>query len=99
MLRHLENLLAQFPNSIATPELHVAVSEDKKFTLMEKLTKSLQFADAKITLLDGVRADFPDGWGLVRASNTTPVLTMRFEAETAQAMQRIQQHLKPLVVD
>jgi phosphomannomutase/phosphoglucomutase len=90
----LENLLAQFPSSIATPEIHVAVAEDKKFLVMENLARSLHFDEAKITQLDGIRADFPDGWGLVRASNTTPVLTLRFEAETAQAMQRIQQQFK-----
>jgi phosphomannomutase/phosphoglucomutase len=90
----LENLLAQFPSSIATPEIHVAVAEDRKFLVMENLARSLHFEEAKITQLDGIRADFPDGWGLVRASNTTPVLTLRFEAETAQAMQRIQQQFK-----
>jgi len=90
----LENLLAQFPSSIATPEIHVAVSEDRKFAVMENLARSLHFEEAKITQLDGIRADFPDGWGLVRASNTTPVLTLRFEAETPQAMQRIQQQFK-----
>jgi len=90
----LENLLAQFPTSIATPEIHIAVAEDRKFAVMENLARSLHFEEAKITQLDGIRADFPDGWGLVRASNTTPVLTMRFEAETAQAMQRIQQQFK-----
>jgi len=90
----LENLLAQFPSSIATPEIHVAVAEDRKFAVMENLARSLHFEEAKITQLDGIRADFPDGWGLVRASNTTPVLTLRFEAETPQAMQRIQQQFK-----
>ena len=94
----IENLLAQFPTSVSTPELHVAVSEERKFALMQKLTRALSFPDAKITQLDGVRADFPDGWGLVRASNTTPVLTLRFEAETTQALQRIEQQFKQQMI-
>jgi phosphomannomutase/phosphoglucomutase len=48
------------------------------------------FEGARLTTIDGVRADYPDGWGLVRASNTTPSLVIRFEADTEQAMQRIQ---------
>ena len=49
-----------------------------------------QFDGATLTTIDGVRADYPDGWGLVRASNTTPSLVIRFEADTDEAMQRIQ---------
>jgi phosphomannomutase/phosphoglucomutase len=90
----LDNQLSMFPESIGTSELHINVSEEHKFHLMDTLVAQAKFDDAKITYLDGIRADFPDGWGLVRASNTTPVLTLRFEAETAEALARIQELFK-----
>ena len=52
------------------------------------------FGDANVTMIDGIHADYPDGWGLVRASNTTPVLVLRFEGKDQKAMQRIQQAFK-----
>jgi phosphomannomutase / phosphoglucomutase len=57
---------------------------------MERLVTNGKFGDGKVTTLDGVRVDFPDGWGLVRASNTTPALTLRFEADNEAALERIQ---------
>jgi len=53
------------------------------------MQEKARFADAKITTIDGVRADFADGWGLVRASNTTPILVIRFDADSEEALQRI----------
>jgi phosphomannomutase/phosphoglucomutase len=53
-----------------------------------------RFANAKITTIDGVRADFADGWGLVRASNTTPILVLRFDADNADSLQRIKDVFK-----
>lgn len=90
----LDNQLSAFAESISTTELHLPVSEDDKFTLMDALRAQAQFGDAKISTLDGIRADYPDGWGLVRASNTTPMLTLRFEADTDEALQRIQGQFK-----
>ena len=90
----LDNQLSAFTESISTAELHINVSEDNKFALMATLGARAKFGDAKVSTLDGIRADFPDGWGLVRASNTTPVLTLRFEADTEEALQRIQNQFK-----
>ncbi|RMU58376.1 hypothetical protein ALP29_201061 [Pseudomonas syringae pv. avii] len=61
-----------------------------KFSIIEALEKDAQWGDAKLTTIDGVRVDYPKGWGLVRASNTTPVLVLRFEAETQAELERIQ---------
>ena len=82
--------LAQFPTMISTPEINVAVAETQKFALVERLRTQKDFcADAEIISVDGVRAEFPRGWGLVRASNTTPALTLRFEAEDFAELDRI----------
>lgn len=85
----LDGQIAQFPESVCTPELHIPVQESNKFALIEQLKNQGQFGEAKITDFDGIRADYPDGWGLVRPSNTTPVLTLRFEADTPDGLQRI----------
>jgi phosphomannomutase/phosphoglucomutase len=57
---------------------------------MQAFAQNAKFDGARLTTIDGVRADWPDGWGLVRASNTTPVLVLRFDADTPQALTRIQ---------
>jgi len=90
----LDVQLEAFPEFISTAELRVATGEQQKFTIVEKLVSDGQFGDGKLSTLDGLRVDFADGWGLVRASNTTPVLTLRFEADNEDAMQRIQQQFK-----
>lgn len=84
-------IFAALPNMINTPELFLHMREGEHFGFMEQLLASASFEGAEVTLLDGIRADFADGWGLVRASNTTPSLGLRFEAETPQALARIQQ--------
>jgi phosphomannomutase / phosphoglucomutase len=82
------------PNSINTPELQIPISEQEKFQLIEKLTKLAKFPDATINTIDGLRVDFPFGFGLVRSSNTTPNLVLRFEADTQQNLQLIQEQFK-----
>ena len=84
-----EDLFETFPNDISTPEINIKVTDVTKFTIIEALEKDAQWGDAKLTTIDGVRVDYPKGWGLVRASNTTPVLVLRFEAETEEELQRI----------
>jgi phosphomannomutase/phosphoglucomutase len=86
-----DDLLARLPSSSSTPELFVPVEESHKFALMQRLQADLHFADGTLNHLDGVRVDFADGWALVRASNTTPALVLRCEAESATALQRIVQ--------
>lgn len=88
--RDPQEVLNSLPNSISTPELKLHMNEGENHAFVEKMQENARFADAKITTIDGVRADFVDGWGLVRASNTTPILVLRFEADTQEALQRIQ---------
>lgn len=77
------------PDSVNTPEINVSMAEGQHHAYMEKLQAQATFEGAEVTTIDGVRADFTDGWGLVRASNTTPVLVLRFEADSDAALARI----------
>jgi phosphomannomutase/phosphoglucomutase len=65
------------------------MKEGEHHDFVAEMQEKARFSDAKITTIDGVRADFADGWGLVRASNTTPVLVLRFDADSEAALQRI----------
>lgn len=87
--RHSDEVFADFPEDISTPELNVEVTEDSKFALVDRLSKEGTFGEGNVSTIDGVRVDYPDGWGLCRASNTTPVLVLRFEAESDDALERI----------
>jgi phosphomannomutase/phosphoglucomutase len=84
-----EDLFKTFPNDLSTPEINIKVTETSKFSIIEALERDAQWGKANLTNIDGVRVDYPKGWGLVRASNTTPVLVLRFEAETEDELQRI----------
>ena len=75
--------------SVRKEEININVTEDEKFELVRQLQKA-QFATGKVSTIDGIRVDYPDGWGLVRASNTTPVLVLRFEGQSQAVLQRIQ---------
>ncbi|HLT64077.1 MAG TPA: phosphomannomutase/phosphoglucomutase [Pseudohongiella sp.] len=92
-----EDMLRSLPSSIVTPELRIDVDETRKFVLMEQLAKLADIPRARINRLDGIRADFEDGWGLIRASNTTPALLLRFEATSRQALLRIQETFRQLL--
>jgi phosphomannomutase/phosphoglucomutase len=95
--RTAEQLLQSLPGSIVTPELRIEVGEDRKFELMERLVRLVDFPLATVNCLDGIRADFKDGWGLIRASNTTPALLLRFEAVSRQSLQHIQDAFRKLL--
>ncbi len=87
-------VLAELPDSVATPEIKLPVDGQDAHALVADLVAQAQqegspFAGARLLTIDGLRVDFPDGWGLVRASNTTPVLVLRFEADNAAALERI----------
>ncbi len=84
-----DEIFAEFPTLLTTPEIRVAVAEDKKFKVIEQLVEQGQFDDARLITLDGLRAEFPFGWGLVRASNTSAELTLRFEAETEEHIHQL----------
>jgi phosphomannomutase len=83
-------VLNALPTSFSTPELNVPCAEGEPARLVTELQRTAKFPGAQITTIDGVRADFEDGFGLIRASNTTPVLVMRFEGHTPQALARIE---------
>jgi len=89
--RSPEEVFATLPKSFSTPELKVALAEGEHYRFMDKLRERASFEDASVISIDGLRVDWPDGWGLVRASNTTPVLVLRFEADNEAALTRIQQ--------
>lgn len=84
-----DQFFAHYPQAISTPEINVSVAEDQKFPLVARLAAEGEFGEGEKTTLDGIRVDYADGWGLCRASNTTPVLVLRFEGETQAALERI----------
>lgn len=84
-----EAVFAKFPNDVSTPEINIKVTEETKFTIIDALISDAQWGEASLNKIDGVRVDYPNGWGLVRASNTTPVLVLRFEAEDEAELERI----------
>lgn len=81
----LSRHLADLPQTIATPEIRAACPDDRKFAVVERASRHFA-ARYQVSTLDGVRITFPEGWGLLRASNTQPVLVLRFEARTAAAL-------------
>lgn len=81
---------ATIPNSINTPEIKIPINEDEKFAFMQRFSEEAQFPDANIITIDGLRVEFANGWGLLRASNTTPCLVARFEAKDKASLKQIQ---------
>ncbi len=84
-------LFATLPKGFSTPELNIAMAEGANQAFIERFRERAKFESARVATIDGVRADWPDGWGLVRASNTTPTLVLRFDADTPEALTRIQE--------
>nr|WP_280351877.1 phosphomannomutase/phosphoglucomutase [Pseudomonas sp. BN414] len=89
--RDAEHVFSAFPKDVSTPEINITVTDETKFQLIERLQREANWGEANLTTLDGVRVDYPKGWGLCRASNTTPVLVLRFEADTEEELERIKQ--------
>jgi phosphomannomutase/phosphoglucomutase len=100
--KHTENsadLFKNIPNSINTPELKIYVEETEKFSIMQNIVANANFANAEIITIDGLRANFKEGgWGLIRPSNTTPCLVLRFEAETQVMLENIQSAFRTLLL-
>ena len=96
--RTTREVFASLPNTVNTPELHLKLAEGEHYALVKELAAQASFPDARVTTIDGVRADFADGFGLVRASNTTPVLVFRFEGDNPAALERIQKCFRELVL-
>lgn len=91
----VSKVFSEFPDDISTAEITINTDEQKKFSIIQKLASepSLQ-QDARVSTIDGIRSDFADGWGLVRASNTSAKLTLRFAGNDQAALNRIQQLYK-----
>jgi phosphomannomutase len=91
-------VLDGLPTSFSTPELNVKCAEGEPHALVQRLVDSASFPPpAQVSTIDGVRVDWPDGFGLIRASNTTPVLVLRFEGQTEAALHRIEQEMLALL--
>ena len=89
-------MLSELPKTYNTPEIRVYASEEVKFKIVEEVKKDLS-QKYPIIDIDGVRAIFPEGWGLVRASNTQEVLVLRFEGDTEEALRDIEKEVKGAV--
>lgn len=83
-------ILGSLPGGVSTPELRLDMPEDQHAPFMATLTELADFGEGEVGTIDGIRVDFKDGWGLIRPSNTTPCLVMRFEADNEAALQRVQ---------
>lgn len=92
-------VLNNLPQSISTPELNIALPEGSNgHQVIDELAAKAEFEGAtEIITIDGLRVEFPDGFGLMRASNTTPILVLRFEADTQEAIERIQNQFKAVI--
>jgi phosphomannomutase/phosphoglucomutase len=85
----LDDMIDTFPATVNTPEIMIPVPEHEKYPLMDRIIRNTDFSYGKVNTMDGIRVDFADGWGLLRASNTSPALTARFEATTQEALDMI----------
>jgi phosphomannomutase/phosphoglucomutase len=90
-------IFAELPGLISTEEIKLSVSDEYKFELMEKILSCAESSEGQKILIDGLRIEYQDGWGLVRASNTSAALLLRFEASTEAALDQIQQKFKALI--
>lgn len=96
-----DEVFAEFPEDVSTPEINVVVSDEVKFSIVDKLCERKdQFVGGNVSTIDGLRVDYPNGWGLCRASNTTPALVLRFEADDEASLSEIKakfvMHLKDI---
>ena len=87
--KSISEIFSDFPESFSTPELNITVTDENKFEIIDRFMANSNIDGDKI-LIDGLRVNFNDGWGLLRASNTTPKLVLRFEGDTEESMNRIQ---------
>jgi len=94
--RDADQVFGELPDTVNTPELGLPMTEGDHYRLIDELVANADFPDARVTLIDGLRVDFDDGFGLVRASNTTPKLVLRFEGDDQAALDRIQSRFRDL---
>jgi phosphomannomutase/phosphoglucomutase len=86
----VSSFLADQPKMYNTPEIHLQSTDDDKFDIVNRVRDSFIKDGYDVNAIDGMRVTFKDGWGLCRASNTTPLLVLRFEAETEERLNEIQ---------
>ena len=100
-VNNIDRILSKFDTSYFTPEILIPIAETEKFILMEKLINYCDFENAQVNTLDGLRVEWSQSWGLIRPSNTTPNLTLRFEAKNNIELEQIKTHfrnkLKPFI--
>lgn len=95
-----QEIFDKLPNTVNTPELHIKLDNfGDHYTFMDEIAENASFPGEKTSLLDGLRVDFEDGFGLVRPSNTTPVLVLRFEADNDAALEKIQAQFRELITN
>jgi phosphomannomutase/phosphoglucomutase len=87
------------PDTINTPELRIEMQEGEHYRFMDEMIENASFDEAQVSTMDGIRVDFEDGFGLIRPSNTTPILVLRFEADDTAALERIQSRFRALITD
>jgi phosphomannomutase/phosphoglucomutase len=88
--RDADEIFDELPQGVSTPEIKIPMAEGDHYRFIEKFRDRSRFEGARITAIDGVRADWSDGWGLVRCSNTSAALVLRFDAVDGDALARIQ---------
>ena len=92
-----EEVFSSIPDTVNTPELRLEMKEGEHYVLVDELVNAAQFDDARVSTIDGIRVDFDGGFGLIRASNTTPTVIMRFEATTDKQLEQIQNRFRNLI--
>jgi phosphomannomutase len=94
----VSQLLSDLPSSFNTPEIRIDTTEEKKVQIVEKLkTYFSSNHEVKVNLIDGIRVSYKDGWALARASNTQPVLVLRYEAITQEGLDRIRSEFEKII--
>ena len=89
-----EDIFRTLPKLVSTPEINIETTDEDKFSIINDFKKISNFEDGKIIDIDGIRVEFDNGWGLLRASNTSPVLVLRFEADSSEALNNIKDRFK-----
>ena len=93
-----EQVFARLPYAASTPELRLDMPEERHASFMQQVREALDFPDGELTEIDGIRVDFPNSWGLVRPSNTTPCLVLRFEGDDDAALEAVKERFRRLLV-
>ena len=92
-----EDIFNALPKLVSTPEINIKTTDEEKFLIIDEFKEMSNFEDAKIIDIDGIRVEFDNGWGLLRASNTSPVLVLRFEANSSKTLTNIKDRFKDIL--